>query len=91
MNTTLCPAPPIPARHLRIRISREGATVVSVALPASQTGRLRELIPADVLPRILASGIDVDGIAGRAVAGGLVPQNLFTLRVGDRQYEVGLE
>jgi len=79
------------AKLLRIRVLEGESQVVSVSMPAAQVVRLNELIPDDVLPRIVAAGIDLEHIARRACELGLSPQPLFELKTETRHYQVWLE
>ena len=60
-------------------------------MPASQVADLETLVPEDVLEKLREAGIDVKEIARKACDSGIVPQELFSLTAGARQYRVWLE
>ena len=79
------------ACYLKISVTDNGRSVVSVAMPAGQASILEELVPEDVLEKLCRAGIDVKVIQQEACASGLKPQELFKLRDDSRLYRVWLE
>ncbi len=66
-------------KHLRIRVTENGATKVRLTFPGPAVENLRELMGDVLLDRISSKGIDIDEIV-RDVRGGLYrPRTLFEL------------
>lgn len=80
------------ASELRVTVSRNSEVTVDVALPARSARWLIELIPNDVVVKILAEGIPLEEIqkdlAERDI---LNPQSIFTLQEPHREVRVWLE
>ena len=79
------------AKFLKILVTEDGRQVARVSMPASQVADLETLVPEDVLEKLREAGIDVKEIARKACDSGIVPQELFSLTAGARQYRVWLE
>lgn len=79
------------AKFLRVSVMEGSRQIVRVTMPSTQVSRLEELIPEDVLERIRESNIDLNALSRKACEGGILPQELFALNVGARDYRVWLE
>lgn len=79
------------AQYLKVQVLEHGRQIVGVTLPAPQVVELESIIPDDVRERIAAAGVDLGAIRQRAVASGIVPQELFHLPADPRSYRVWLE
>ncbi len=84
--------PSKPAKHLMVRVVRDGEERVRVALPARSAKWLIELIPADVVAKIRAEDIPLDAMMHDLnQADELFPHPIFSLNEEHRQIEVWLE
>lgn len=81
-----------PAKHLMVRVVRDGEERVMVALPAKSARWLIEVIPDHVVQQIRAEEIPIDDIgldlSGQAV---LYPRPVFSLVQPHRNVQVWLE
>lgn len=82
---------PVPARHLRVRVTEAGQTRADLTLPVAAAEHLPDLIPADLTEKLQDRGLDVAAIAAGAAARGFPPGNLFGLTEGSKQVRVWLE
>ena len=81
----------MPATSLRVRVARDGEQVVQLTFAAAAVGHLQELVPAEMLDRVRAHGIDIRQVSERAIAEGYQPGELFVLDDGGRTVRVWLE
>lgn len=83
------------AKRLKVEVrAREGERereVLSLAMPAGEALHLEAVIPAEVLERLRASGLDLTELSRRLERSGLVPQEVFRETLGPRTYHVWLE
>lgn len=79
------------ARHLIIRVRRDGETRVKLASPLHVIDNLEAAMDQEVLERVRRRRIDLADLAARARASGYAPQELFRLDDGDREVRVWLE
>lgn len=81
-----------PARHLHVRVVRDGEERVLVALPAKSARWLLEVIPGDVQRRIREEEIPLDEISAELHAQEVhYPRAIFTLAEERRRVDVWLE
>ena len=84
-------AKPLLSQHLRVNVTEGRDTVVSLELPAAAIENLSDLVPDDVVQKILAQGINLrqmaDEILSRRAPQGLV----FEMSQGTRHYRVWLD
>jgi hypothetical protein len=81
-----------PARHLMVRVVRDGEERVMVSLPSKSARWLIELIPAEVVARIREEEIPLDAITEELnQTDVLYPRPIFTLTDSHRQVDVWLE
>ncbi|MFY7923775.1 MAG: hypothetical protein ACOVSI_15320 [Gemmatimonas sp.] len=81
-----------PARHLRVRVVRDGEERVLVTLPAGSARWLMEVIPKDVQDRIRAEAIPLDAMMEELHEQTVhYPRQIFTLTDAHRQIDVWLE
>lgn len=79
------------ARYVRIIISENDATKVSLQLPIATLDWLETLMPDHVLEKIKVRGIDIEESVKKAKSNNLEVQELFTLRENKKTYSVSLE
>lgn len=80
------------AKNLRVTVVKNGISVVDVALPAQSAKWLIDVIPDDVVTKILREGIPLEAIqTDLAQKGVLVPQAIFQLKEPHREVYVWLE
>jgi hypothetical protein len=79
------------ARHLRVRVSRDGRAQVDITFRAQAARHLEGLIPDELLPRLAEQGIDVVALAKEAVECGFAPGPLFELEDEEKCVCVWLE
>lgn len=77
-----------PAHALRVNISEHGHNIVSLEFPVAAIEQLDGLIPAEVLSKLTAHGINLSEIKRDALASQLKPQELFQTTIGNRIYRV---
>jgi len=79
------------ATHLKVLVTEGKKQIVHVTMPAGQVSVLPEIVPEDVAEKIETSGIDLKSLSEETCRNGIVPGELFSLDVSDRQYRVWLE
>ncbi len=80
------------ATMLCVRVTEGGEQRVAVKMPAEAALDLEQLIPEDVLERIIDSGkIDLKQLGDSIRANGIIPQQLFVFEDGEKVYRVWLE
>ncbi|PCJ58893.1 MAG: ABC transporter [Candidatus Hydrogenedentota bacterium] len=79
------------AEFLKVLVMEGHRKVVQVTMPAMQVSDLANLIPEEVLTKVQEAGINIHQIGQEACKKGIQPQELFTLKTGDRDYRVWLE
>ncbi len=67
------------AKHLRIRVTEQGRTKVSLTFPASAVERLDELMDDDLTKRLTERSIDLPAIVRETRSRAYAPQTLFAL------------
>lgn len=82
---------PMAATLLRLSVVRHGEPVVQLSFAATVIGHLEELMPAEILARVRAQGIDIEEVKARAKAGGYPPGDLVVLDDGIKTVRVWLE
>ena len=82
--------PPSLAQALRVEVRDGDRVVISMEMPATATADLPDLVPEEVHEALRRRGIDVGGLARRAIEGGLRPGSLFESHEGDRRLRVWL-
>ena len=84
--------PSLPAKHLMVRVVRDGEERVRVTLPARSAKWLIEIIPADVVEKIRAEDIPLDAMMRDLSAqDDFHARSIFTLSEAHRQVDVWLE
>ncbi len=85
-------SPGRPAKHLMVRVVRDGEERVRVALPARSAKWLIELIPADVVEKIRAEDIPLDAMMHDLnQQNDFYPRPIFALSEQHRSVDVWLE
>ncbi|ASF46051.1 AarF/UbiB family protein [Methylovulum psychrotolerans] len=80
------------AQRLCIRMTEHGNTVIAMDLPAETAADLESIIPLSVREQIAATTtVDVAGLSRRLQREGIVPQELFSVRLGQQHCRVWLE
>lgn len=80
------------AKSLRVQVKKEGVLTVDVELPAVSARWLFDLIPDEVVKKILAEGIPLMEIQNSlAQSEKLVPGSIFSLTEAEREVSVWLE
>lgn len=83
---------PLAARvNLKIEVTRNGKSVVSLALPGRTLRQLEELIPEEAKSSLKKAGVSVMQIKHRAIAGGYQAGELFCCEESVKQIRVWLE
>ncbi len=85
------PSPGPGASNLRIRVKKEGKTVVAVTFRARAAADLRELMPDDVIEQLENRKIDLSEISDRVVRSRFAPADLFELEQNGKSIRVWLE
>ncbi len=85
-------APGAPAKHLMVKVMRDGEERVNVALPARSARWLIELMPDEVVEKVRAEQIPLDAMMkDLRDAESLYPRPIFSLEEPHRQVLVWLE
>jgi len=79
------------ARTLRVKVTEGATVVVELELPARAVEDLELVVPSHVLERLEAQGINVFDVKKKALESGLVPQELFQAKHGNRTYRVWIQ
>lgn len=79
------------ARHLRVRVTREGRDTVSLRLPARAVEELDQLLDDELLERIAAQGVELAELVRGARESGYAPGEVFRLEDASRAVRVTLE
>lgn len=79
------------ARWLKVRIRRDGQTVVQLTQSARSVEHLPELLDEEVRRRIALQGIDLERIATDVRKRGYAPGPVFSLADTEREFAVWLE
>lgn len=81
-----------PAKHLMVKVMRDGEERVNVALPARSARWLIELMPDDVVEKVRAEEIPLDAMMeDLREQESLYPRPIFSLEEPHRQVLVWLE
>lgn len=80
-----------PAESLKIRVRRDGVTVVEMTQPASTVERLDNFLDAGLRQRIANQGVDIDAVVESSRRRGFVPAPLFSYTDGPKEVAVWLE
>ena len=67
------------AESLCIEVRRDGETQVRLTFRSRVLEHLEQLLPDSVRPRLIARGIDVRGVALKALEDGAVASDLFVV------------
>lgn len=79
------------AANLRIRVERDGKTVVALTFRARVAADLRDLMPDDVIEQLELRKIDLAEISNRVVRSRFAPSELFELEENGKSIRVWLE
>ena len=79
------------ARHLKIKVVRDGETRVQLTSPWRMIDNLDELMDEELRAQIVGQGTDIEAIVHRVRASGYRPQELFRLRDEHRDITIWLE
>ena len=90
-GTTAAPGPALASTTLCVSVTRRGATVASVRMPAGAVASLPDLVPTDLHPRLDRLGVSLDALARDVVARGGPAGELVALDDGDDRVRVWLE
>lgn len=98
MNNASMPSTAVPleadvvrAKHLCIRVIRNGETKVEVSLPRRTIDWLETLIPPDTLESIKRRGIDIPAIKAEVQDRGYTAGPVFQLEEGEKTVTVYLK
>jgi hypothetical protein len=80
-----------PAESLKIRVRRDGVTVVEMTQPGSTVERLDMFIDDALRRRIAEQGVDLDAVVESARLRGFAPAPLFSYTDGPKEVAVWLE
>lgn len=100
-GTPSMPAPSVPvtervspagrAKSLRVQVTKNGRTSVSITFRARAAEDLEDLMPDDLLEELKTRDIDIGAIRDEAVRSGFAPAALFELEQGGKTVRVWLE
>jgi hypothetical protein len=80
------------AQRLCIRITEHGNPTIAMDLPAETAANLESIIPVSVREQIAATTtLDIAGLSRRLQREGIVPQELFSVGLGQQHCRVWLE
>jgi predicted unusual protein kinase regulating ubiquinone biosynthesis (AarF/ABC1/UbiB family) len=79
------------AKHLRIRVTEDGADKVSLGMPATSVDRLHELLDDDLREKIVERQIDVGDLIRKVRENLYIPQEIFSLEDGGKCVTISLE
>ena len=80
------------ANTLKVRVMKNGRQTVNVTLPVEMFLEIESLIPEDVLALLATDKtVDITAIKQSVLDSGLVPQDVFTINNGEKEYAVWLE
>jgi hypothetical protein len=81
----------VPARWLRISVTRGGRMVVQVCFPSYAVLSLSDLVPDDVRVRVVDQQVDLEKVAADAAARGCPSGDLFSIKAGDHAVRAWLD
>ncbi len=79
------------ARHLRIRVRKDGREKISLTFPALAVDDLEVLMEADLRDKLKQDGLELSQFVKRARQEGYRPQSLFSLEGNNKLVDVWLE
>jgi hypothetical protein len=88
-NSACCSS--APAVSLKIRVRRNGATVVEMTQPASTVERLDSFLDDGIKQRIADQGVDLEAVVESSRLRGFAPAPLFSYTDGPKEVAVWLE
>jgi hypothetical protein len=80
-----------PAKSLKIRVRRNGVTVVEMTQPRSTVERLDSFLDDGMKRRIAEQGVDLDAVVESSRQSGFAPAPLFSYTDGPKEVAVWLE
>ena len=81
----------VPARWLRICVTRHTRVVVQVCFPSYAVLSLGDLVPDDVRRRVVEQEVDLEKVAANAASMGCLPGELFSITTGEHAVRAWLD
>jgi len=91
LATATARPPECRSRFLKIRVTENGACKVELTFPAHRAADVADLMPEDLGPKLAGAGIEVAGLARKALATRFEPGDLFRFHEGSKEIAVWLE